>query len=108
MPKDQAAFPTNIRPRTPVRGAGAGEPPKKGGNLIDWIAGLPKFFREVQAEGKKVTWTSWKETWITSVMVGIMVVFAALFFFLVDTGFGYGINFILKLGGVNPAGAVGS
>jgi len=43
-----------------------------------------QFLREVRAEARKVTWTSWKETWITSVMVGIMVVLTALFFFGVD------------------------
>ncbi len=35
-------------------------------------------------EARKVTWTPWKETWITSVMVGIMVVITAIFFSVVD------------------------
>jgi preprotein translocase subunit SecE len=43
-----------------------------------------QFFGEVRAEARKITWTSRKETWITSVMVFIMVVIAALFFFVVD------------------------
>nr|QQZ49102.1 preprotein translocase subunit SecE [Phenylobacterium glaciei] len=43
-----------------------------------------QFFREVRAEARKITWTTRKETWITSVMVGIMVVLAATFFSLVD------------------------
>ena len=57
-----------------------------------------RFAREVRAEARKVTWTSWKETWITSVMVGIMVVIAALFFFSVDAGFSFVMNYVLKLG----------
>ena len=37
-----------------------------------------QFFKEVRAEARKITWTTRKETWITSVMVGIMVVIAAV------------------------------
>ena len=96
MAKDQGAYPTSLRPRTPLR-AGA-EEPKKGGNIVDWLVGLPKFAREVRAEARKVTWTSWRETWITSTMVGIMVVLAALFFFGVDAVFGFLMNQVLKLG----------
>jgi preprotein translocase subunit SecE len=43
-----------------------------------------QFFREVRAEARKITWTSWKETWITSVMVFIMVAITSVFFLLVD------------------------
>ena len=98
MAKDQGAFPTAIRPRAQLRGSAAAEPPKKRPTPGGLIAALPKFWREVQAEGRKVTWTSWKETWITSVMVGIMVVVAALFFFGVDAFFGFSMGWILKLG----------
>ncbi len=56
-----------------------------------------QFLREVRAEGRKVSWTSWKETWITSVMVGIMVVFTALFFFGLDTALNLGMTGVLKL-----------
>ena len=59
--------------------------------------GPVQFLREVRAEARKVTWTSWKETWITSVMVGIMVVLTAIFFFGVDWILGLGIIAILKL-----------
>ena len=56
-----------------------------------------QFFREVRAEARKITWTSRKETWITSVMVFIMVVLASLFFMAVDGGLGLAINQRLKL-----------
>ena len=59
--------------------------------------GPVQFLREVRAEARKVTWTSWKETWITSVMVGIMVILTAIFFFGVDWILGLGISAILKL-----------
>jgi preprotein translocase subunit SecE len=56
-----------------------------------------QFLREVRAEARKVTWTSWKETWITSVMVGIMVVLTALFFFGVDGVLSAVVGLLLKL-----------
>jgi preprotein translocase subunit SecE len=59
--------------------------------------GPVQFLREVRAEARKVTWTSWKETWITSIMVGIMVVATAVFFFGVDWILGLGISAVLKL-----------
>ena len=91
MAKDQGAIPTTLRPRGQSRGSALAEPPKKPFNLI-------QFYREVRGEARKVTWTSWKETWITSVMVGIMVVMTALFFFAVDAAFGFAMNLIFKLG----------
>ena len=56
-----------------------------------------QFIKEVRAEARKITWTSWKETWITSLMVGIMVVLAAGFFFFVDLGLGFAVSRILSL-----------
>ena len=58
---------------------------------------LAQFFREVRAEGRKVTWTSRRETWITSVMVAIMVAISMLFFWLVDAGVSASVNEVLKL-----------
>ena len=46
----------------------------------------PQFFREVRAEARKITWTSRRETWITSVMVAIMVVRRRCSSSLVDAG----------------------
>jgi preprotein translocase subunit SecE len=94
MAKDQGIFQTAMRRRTPLRAtpssqAFAEDPPKKRISPI-------QFLREVRAEARKVTWTSWKETWITSVMVGIMVVLTATFFFGVDWFLGLGINALLK------------
>jgi preprotein translocase subunit SecE len=68
----------------------AGQPPKK-------RTSLPQFAREVRAEARKVTWTSRRETWITSVMVAIMVVVAMVFFWLVDVGVSFSVNQVLKL-----------
>ena len=57
-----------------------------------------QFFREVRAEARKITWTTRKETWITSVMVGIMVLLAATFFWIVDWLLGVAFQFIIALG----------
>jgi preprotein translocase subunit SecE len=56
-----------------------------------------QFAREVRAEARKITWPSGRETWITSVMVAIMVVIAVAYFALVDGGISFAINQILKL-----------
>ena len=51
-----------------------------------------QFWREVQVEARKTTWTPWRETWITSVMVAIMVVITAIFFSIVDGS----LNFLMQ------------
>ena len=58
---------------------------------------IAQFAKEVRAEARKITWTSGRETWITSVMVGIMVVLASVFFFFVDQIIGFGMQWILKI-----------
>ena len=58
---------------------------------------LAQFAKEVRAEARKITWTTRRETWITSVMVAIMVVIAVIYFALVDGGISFAINQILKL-----------
>ena len=59
---------------------------------------LPQFASQVRAEGRKIVWPSRKETWITSVMVLIMVVIAAIFFFVVDAALTVASGFILAIG----------
>jgi preprotein translocase subunit SecE len=43
-----------------------------------------EYLREVRAEGAKVTWPTRRETMITTSMVFIFVVIAAIFFLLAD------------------------
>ncbi len=59
---------------------------------------IPQFINQVNAERRKIVWPSRKETWITSVMVFIMVTIAAIFFFLVDTGLAFLSRIILAIG----------
>jgi preprotein translocase subunit SecE len=56
-----------------------------------------QFVNEVRAEARKVTWTSRQETWITSVMVFMMVVITAVFFLIVDQVLGASMHQLLKL-----------
>jgi preprotein translocase subunit SecE len=63
--------------------------PKRGFNPV-------VFAREVRAEARKISWTSRQETWITSVMVFIMVLLTAVFFVVVDTLLGHGMQLLLK------------
>jgi preprotein translocase subunit SecE len=57
-----------------------------------------QFVGQVRAEARKIVWPSRKETWITSVMVFIMVVIASVFFFVVDTGLAFASRTILAIG----------
>jgi preprotein translocase subunit SecE len=75
---------------------GAPAPAAKKTSFVQALANAPRFFREVRAEARKITWTSRSETWITSVMVFIMVVLAALFFFATDSGLGWVVAQVLK------------
>lgn len=57
-----------------------------------------QFFSQVRAEARKITWPSRKETWVTSVMVFIMVALAALFFWVVDLILSAGFQQIISFG----------
>ena len=59
---------------------------------------IPQFASQVRAEARKIVWPSRKETWITSVMVFIMVVVASVFFFVVDAGLTFASQYILAIG----------
>jgi preprotein translocase subunit SecE len=49
-----------------------------------------QFLQEVRREMSKVTWPSWKETWLTTMMVFIMVGLTMVFFAFVDFVLNYG------------------
>ena len=49
-----------------------------------------EFIQQVQQETRKVTWPSWKETWLTTMMVFIMVGLTMVFFAVVDFVLNYG------------------
>jgi len=51
------------------------------------------FIKQVQQEGRKVTWTTRKETIWATTMVIIMVIVASIFFYLTDVI----VSFLVKL-----------
>ena len=56
------------------------------------------FIQQVKREISKVTWPTRKEVTITTVMVFVLVVIAAIFFLLVDQVLGRIVSFVLELG----------
>ena len=94
MAKSKAPPPSRLRPTAASAGSVAARAeahaPKKPFDPI-------KFFREVRAEARKITWPSRRETWITTVMVLIMVAVAGVFFLVVDEVLSRTIEFVLTL-----------
>jgi preprotein translocase subunit SecE len=62
--------------KTADTGKDVSAPVRRGGPI--------QFFSEVRREVSKVTWPSWKETYLTTIMVFIMVGITMVFFFAVD------------------------
>jgi preprotein translocase subunit SecE len=57
-----------------------------------------QFLQEVRQEVAKVTWPTWKEVWITTVMVLIMVALASVFFLIGDQILAWLVGLVLQLG----------
>ena len=58
-----------------------------------------QFVQEVRQEAAKVTWPTRKETGISTAMVFVFVIIAALFFLAVDQVLQWGVRAVLGLGG---------
>ena len=58
-----------------------------------------EFVRQVRQETAKVTWPSRKETMITTGMVFLMALLAALFFLGIDQVISWVVKLVLGLGG---------
>jgi len=56
------------------------------------------FLQQVRAEASKITWPSRRETMISTAMVLVMVMFAALFFFAADQLIGWILSLVLNVG----------
>ena len=56
------------------------------------------FIEEVRQETSKVTWPTWKEVWITTAMVLLMVALTSVFFLLTDMVISNLVQFVLRLG----------
>ena len=58
-----------------------------------------QFIQEVRQEASKVTWPTRKETTVSTVMVFVMVIIAAIFFLVVDQILSFGVKTLFGLGG---------
>ena len=85
-----SASPTRIAPRISSRKA---KPIAKKKKRVTPL----QYFQQVVDEGRKVTWTTWRETYISTGMVLVMVFIMAAFFFLVDMVLRFGVKAILSL-----------
>ena len=56
------------------------------------------FIDEVRQETSKVTWPAWKEVWITTAMVLVMVALTSVFFLFTDMIIGRVIQFMSAAG----------
>jgi preprotein translocase subunit SecE len=56
------------------------------------------FIEEVRQEVSKVTWPTWKEVWITTAMVLVMVALTSVFFLVTDMVISSLVQFTLGLG----------
>lgn len=57
-----------------------------------------QFMQEVRSEASKITWPTRRETMITSGLVILMVLFASLFFVLVDWFLRFSVGLLLRIG----------
>ena len=56
------------------------------------------FIQQVRVEASKIVWPTRRETVTTTVMVFIMATIVAIFFFLIDSIIGKGLELILTIG----------
>jgi preprotein translocase subunit SecE len=57
-----------------------------------------EFLQQVRTEVSKVTWPTRRETVITTIMVLVMVIAAALFFLAADQVLSFLVSFVLGIG----------
>ncbi|HRW60749.1 MAG: preprotein translocase subunit SecE [Defluviicoccus sp.] len=58
---------------------------------------IAQFVREVRQETAKVTWPTRRETALSTAMVMLMVVVAAVFFLVVDQLLAFGVRILLGI-----------
>ncbi len=83
------------RPSTPANLNSSQEQREKTGTMKKII----EFAREVQRETLKVIWPTRREIGITTLLIFVMAILAAIFFFFVDWGVSKLIKLALGLGG---------
>lgn len=56
------------------------------------------FLQDVRSESGKITWPTQRETLVTTGLVMLMVIFASLFFVVVDWGLRFLVGVLLRIG----------
>lgn len=56
------------------------------------------FVEEVRQEVSKVSWPTFKEVWVTTLMMIAMVAVTSIFFLLADTAIAWGVQSVLQIG----------
>ncbi len=74
-----------------------GNPAKKNADVAPKVS-TATYLAQVQQEGRKVVWPSWKETRQTTILVMIMVLIMGIFFFAVDFFIGIVVPWVLSFG----------
>lgn len=75
-----------------------GNPAKKDADVAPKVSPAT-YLAQVQQEGRKVVWPSWKETRQTTILVMICVILFGIFFFAVDFLIGIVVPWVLNFGG---------
>jgi preprotein translocase subunit SecE len=57
-----------------------------------------QFLQQVREETAKVTWPTRRETMLTTAMVFVMALFAAIFFLIADQILGWAVGLVLGIG----------
>lgn len=60
---------------------------------------LRRYFMDVRAEARRVTWPTRRSTLVTTGAVLVMVVITCIFFLIVDQAIGLGIRGLFGIGG---------
>ena len=60
--------------------------------------GPAQYVQQVRQEGRKVVWPTMRETYVTTILVLIMVVIMGAFFFVVDWMLANVVQFVLGFG----------
>ena len=82
------------------REAGGGAPSaiaRPVNRLVGWFQRMREFLHEVRVELRLVTWPTRQDVISTTVVVIATVAFFGVFFLLVDSGIGYGVQRVFGL-----------
>lgn len=71
---------------------------RRGAGAVEGMINPFQFLQEVRSEAAKIVWPVRRETLITSGLVILMVLFASLFFLIVDQGLRLSLGLLLRIG----------